>query len=134
MELRDLQMDRLELNSSEDNVESASNVRRVVSPVGLGLAPESTFATQTVYDRPSAFIAALINALPPHERLTKEQTLFMAKFADACDRAYADMQKLPKERRAPTHILLLGQGGSGKTHVVQKLVFRATAFICPPRT
>ena len=49
----------------------------------------------------------------------------------ACDQAYEDMRKPPEQRRAPVHILLLGQGGGGKTHVVQRLVFEAVAFIWP---
>ena len=31
------------------------------------------------------------------------------------------------------HILLLGQGGCGKTHIVQNLVFPIVQFIWPPR-
>ena len=54
----------------------------------------------------------------------------MARFAQCCDAAWEDESKLPSERRVH-HLLLLGQGGSGKTHVVQKLVFKAVQFIWP---
>ncbi len=55
----------------------------------------------------------------------------MARFSAACDAAWADEQ-LPPDQRNVHHILLLGQGGSGKTHVVQQLVFTAVDFIWPP--
>ena len=57
--------------------------------------------------------------------------LFVVRFAKACDEAWADEQKPPQERKVH-HLLLLGQGGSGKTHVVQNLVFKAVNFIWPP--
>ena len=55
----------------------------------------------------------------------------MAEFAKACDCAWEDQNKPPKERGIH-HLLLLGQGGSGKTHVMQKLVFDVVGFIWPP--
>jgi DNA replication protein DnaC len=43
------------------------------------------------------------------------------------------LDKPPQERR--THgLLLLGAGGSGKTHVIQKLVFEAVSYIWPNET
>ena len=127
--LRGRQCERLEVNSAEENLERQPALSCQVSSVGLGLPPDATFSNQTVYGNPSEFISALINALPSDEKLTREQAWFMAKFASACDHAYEDLQKPPQDRRAPTHILLLGQGGSGKTHVVQHIVFKAVAFI-----
>ena len=41
-------------------------------------------------------------------------------------------QRLPPEERGVYHMLLLGQGGSGKTHVVVNLIFPAVLFIWPP--
>ena len=134
LHLLDAQSERLEMNSAEDNVEQAPSCQRQGCSVGLGLAPDATFSTQDVYGKPSAFIRALMEALPSDQKLTREQTLFMAKFAMACDQAYEDLQRAPHDRRPPTHILLLGQGGSGKTHVVQKLVFVAVEFIWPARS
>ena len=83
------------------------------------------------YTAPSAYIRSLIDGLPEEERLTTDQTLFMARFAKACDDAWGDEAKPPHERKVH-HILLLGQGGSGKTHVVQHLVFVVVGFIWPP--
>ena len=94
-------------------------------------AAPACFAEQSVYRTPSACIASLIAALPDHEKLTRDQTLFMACFAKCCDECWEDESKPPSERRVH-HLLLLGQGGSGKTHVVQQLVFKAVAFIWPP--
>ena len=84
-----------------------------------------------MFEAPSDLIHALIRALPPEEQLTREQVLYMGKFAPACDQAYEDEKKPPAERRPPVHIVLLGQGGSGKTYVVQRLVFVAVNFIWP---
>ena len=58
---------------------------------------------------------------------------FILKFADCCDQMWEDAKKPPRDRKVH-HILLLGQGGSGKTHVVQSLVFKAVAFIWPAAT
>ena len=38
---------------------------------------------------------------------------------------------LPPSERRVRHMLLLGQGGSGKTHVIQNIVFPAIRFIWP---
>ena len=54
----------------------------------------------------------------------------MARFAKALDEAWAEQEKAPHERRVH-HILLLGQGGSGKTHVVQKIMFGAAQYLWP---
>ncbi len=89
------------------------------------------FSEQGVYATPSALIKDLVQKLPEHQRLNQDQMLFMARFAQVCDQAYEDRTKPPRERRVH-HLLLLGQGGSGKTHVVQNLVFVAALFIWPP--
>ena len=64
--------------------------------------------------------------------MTRDQMLFVARFAAACDEAWNDevTGKPPRERKVH-HILLLGQGGSGKTHVVQNVVFKAVQHIWP---
>ena len=83
-----------------------------------------------IRDWPSASIRQLLSLLPADERLNRRQTLFMTKFAEACDEAWEDEAKPPQDRRVH-HMLLLGAGGTGKTHVVQNLVFRAVAYIWP---
>merc|ERR1712079_821891 len=57
----------------------------------------------------------------------------MVKFAQFCDEAWEDEDK-PPERRRVHHMLLLGAGGTGKTHVVQNLVFKAVEYIWPNET
>ena len=54
----------------------------------------------------------------------------MVRFAKCCDEAWEDDKKPPHERKTH-HLLLLGQGGSEKTHVVQKLVFKVVEFLWP---
>ena len=41
------------------------------------------------------------------------------------------MQKKLWGERKVTHLLLLGQGGSGKTHVAQKIVFPVVEYLWP---
>ncbi|CAK9053739.1 unnamed protein product, partial [Durusdinium trenchii] len=47
------------------------------------------------------------------------------------DCVYDEEQHKPPENRGVYHILLLGQGGSGKTHIVQNLIFPIVHFIWP---
>ena len=101
-----------------------------LDPPPSGPASPASFAHQEVYRKPSAYIAALIEELPADEQLTRDQTLFMVRFAKCCDEAWEDDKKPPHERKTH-HLLLLGQGGSGKTHVVQKLVFKVVEFLWP---
>ena len=70
--------------------------------------------------------------MPVNEKLSRDQTLFVAAFASACDQVWEDEVKnrCAAERKVH-HFLLLGQGGSGKTHVVQKIIFEAVAYIWP---
>ena len=83
VELGGKQRERLEINDAEDNIESVSAVPQSLLLHGLGLPPDATFSNQIVYSKPSAFIRALITAVPPDETLTREQTLFMGKCAAA---------------------------------------------------
>ena len=57
----------------------------------------------------------------------------MALFADACDAAWKEEHDdIPLERRKTKHLLLIGQGGSGKTAIVQEIVLLVIDFIFPP--
>ena len=55
----------------------------------------------------------------------------MLRFGDVLDTVWKEEQELPPEERSVYHMLLLGQGGSGKTHVVQNLIFPVVQFIWP---
>ena len=63
--------------------------------------------------------------------LKRDQVFFVARFAAACDAVWDDEQSgcLGKRR---FNMLLLGQGGSGKTAVVQEIVLPAMDSLFPP--
>ena len=126
LELKQLQAAALETNTEEDHIETKKPQRRLRHKQGA----HASFAKDGLYEKPSGFIRHLLEELPPAERLTRRQTLFMVKFAEACDAAWEDERKPPEQRRVH-HMLLLGAGGTGKTHVVQNLVFKAVEYIWP---
>ncbi|CAE7839254.1 PIF7 [Symbiodinium sp. CCMP2592] len=90
------------------------------------------FADQTVYEKPSELLADMMLALPANEKLNEDQELFMWRFGDVLNRVYDEEQRFAPHKRGVYHMLLLGQGGSGKTHVVQNLIFPVVLFIWPP--
>ena len=57
---------------------------------GLGTDPAAAKFADGVYATPSAYIARLVAELPEDQRLTRDQTLFVATFAKACDEAWED--------------------------------------------
>ena len=89
------------------------------------------FQDQKLYEKPSHLVLAMMTALPCDRQLSEDQTLFMLRFADVLDKVYDEEQRKPPENRGVYHILLLGQGGSGKTHIVQNLIFPIVHFIWP---
>ena len=94
------------MNAEEDHIEKTKPSRRLTGKQGI----VASFAKDGLYEKPSEFIRHLISNLPTDERLTRRQTLFMVKFAQACDEAWKDEDKAPQERRVH-HMLLLGAGG-----------------------
>ena len=76
---------KTEVNAEEDNIElGIAAAPRTAGPLP-NLLPDATFATQMVYEFPSQFIRDLVAAFPPEEKLTRDQVLFVAEFAHACD-------------------------------------------------
>ena len=127
-----LQDDRLHGSRDEDDAGLGNGADEGAG--GLGTVPAASCFEGSAYSKPSAYIAALVCALPEEQRLTRDQTLFIARFAAAFDQAWEDdVQKKPWSEREVTHLLLLGQGGSGKTHAVQKVVFPVVEFLWPCR-
>ena len=130
--------DHLALAGRQDQLLTVNHDEAEVD-VGLDVAQDSRVCPARsaqipdgVYATPSAYISHLIDALPPGETLTHDQALFMAQFATACDETWQEeIERRPPSERRVRHILLLGQGGSGKTHVIQKLVFKAVQYIWP---
>ena len=54
--------------------------------------------------------------------LSHDQVCFLALFAEACDAAWTEERDdVPVSSRKTRHLLLMGQGGSGKTAIVQEL-------------
>ena len=130
LELAAKQSDRMDISHEEADLDIDGDGDGDSHPKDPTVSTPECFANQRVSAKPSGYISHLLAQLPIDEQLTRDQVLFLARFAQACDEAWADEEKPPNERKVH-HILLLGQGGSGKTHVVQKLVFEAVQFIWP---
>lgn len=134
--VEDVEVERLDLNLDDGCVDVPESDVHDVQAAGRPddlfrqASPQATFAAQTLFKRPSDYIRHLIATLPSAQRLTRDQTLFMVRFAACCDEVWDDEHRPPAERRVH-HLLLLGAGGSGKTFVVQTLVFKAVQFIWP---
>ena len=126
LELADLQSSRLDVNHNEEDLEVCGDDD--LNTHNPAAAVPECFADQSVYTKPSAYIWDLVSKLPTNEQLTRDQTLFLVRFAKACDEAWEHENKPPSQRKVH-HLLLLGQGGSGKTHVVQRWVFKAVQYI-----
>ena len=130
LSLKSKQEDLMQITAEEDVVELEPQQQRQRIRKKTRAVPTSSFAADKLFSTPSGFIRHLVENLAADQKLTREQTLFIAKFAEACDQTWEDQHKPPEEQR--THaILLLGAGGSGKTHVIQKLVFDAVLYIWP---
>ncbi len=95
--------------------------------------PRGSLAEQQVLKMPRAYVRHLVEQPPGGNRLTYDQMLFMARLAACGDEAWGNEKKPPAQRRVQ-HMLHLGAGGSGKTYVVQSLVFEAVQFILLPRS
>ena len=89
------------------------------------------FSAQNVYEKPSDLVKDLVAALPPKQRLNEDQDCFIQRFAEVLDTVYAQENTTAPEKRHVYHMLLLGQGGSGKTHIMQNIVFPVVHFIWP---
>ena len=109
LELKKIQEEALEVNAEEDHLE---NIPKPTRRIRGKQPPVASFASEGLYEKPSAYIRHLISQLPENKMLTRRQTLFLVKFSQACDEAWEDEDKPPEQRRI-YHILLLGAGGTG---------------------
>ena len=67
------------------------------------------------------------------KRVTRDQLLFLAQFADAVNQVWDDEQaEVPMNQRKRFSFLLMGQGGSGKTAIVQEVVLPTIDFFFLP--
>ena len=58
----------------------------------------------------------------PRANPIKHERANISHFSFRAIQAYYTLRRSPKDRRSPTRILLLGHGGSGKTHVAQHVL------------
>jgi len=106
--------------------------------------PVAYFEPCSRWQRPSDYIAHLAaefeagRTMPPGKKkkkrkLSRDQALFLTGFAHACNQAWEDERdEVPMSQRRRFRFLLMGQGGSGKTAIVQEVVLPAVDFIFPP--
>ena len=110
----------------------------------VNLEPKAYFVPDGRWQRPSDYIVHLAKefeagntTLPSkkkkQKKLTRDQVLFLIGFADACNTVWQqECDNIPMEDRKEYAFLLMGQGGSGKTAIVQEIVLPAVDFIFPP--
>ena len=95
--------------------------------------------------KPSEFIKTLMQKFEDEKidertgqrltrRLTTDQVLFLAQFAKACDVVWEEEYQVRFHNKKRKHcrcfnMLLTGEGGTGKTAIIQEIVLPATDFI-----
>ena len=104
-------------------------------------APIGYFASSDRWRRPSDYVAYLAREFEAgrtgpleeqgkRKRLKRDQTLFLAQFAEACNCVWDDEDaEIAYEKRRRYNMLLMGEGGTGKTAIVQEIVLPAIDFI-----
>ena len=79
--------------------------------------------------RPSEYMDAYLRSIPPCKQPTAEQLQFLALFAKRLDNAMQEEdQCIPWQSRSQHCMLLLGQGGCGKTYLVQSFIARLVKY------
>jgi len=114
------------------------------APSRADIEAKAYFVPNETWPRPSDYIAHLASefeagntTLPGKKKrpkkLSRGQVLFLIGFADACNKIWQQEQDdVPMQDRQQFIFLLMGQGGSGKTAIVQEIVLPAVDFIFPP--
>ena len=118
------------------------------SPHGFAIDSESPasafFAPGDRWQYPSDYIAYLASEFEKgnttlagknkkKKKLTNDQVFFLSGFAKACNQVWEDERdSVAMDKRRSFSFLLMGQGGSGKTAIVQEIVLPAMDFIFPP--
>ena len=123
---------------SDDDAPPDSGVADQVKPEA-----KAYFEPDGRWQRPSDYVAHLASefeagntTLPgkknKKKKLSRDQVLFLTGFADACNKVWQqECDNTPLEDRLQYRFLLMGQGGSGKTAVVQEIVLPAIDVIFP---
>ena len=121
----------------------------VAAPTAPNTEATAHFAPSDRWRRPSDYIKHMMGLFeqgltapkgttpkggkPKKKTLSRDQVCFLSLFANACNSAWEEERDdVPVERRKTRHLLLIGQGGSGKTAIVQEIVLPAIDFIFPP--
>ena len=106
--------------------------------------PAAYFVPSDRWRRPSDFLAHQVElfeageTVPPGtpkepKQITRDQLLFLAQFGAALNQVWQDEQAdTPMPQREQFSFLLMGQGGSGKTAIVQQVVLPTMDVVFPP--
>ena len=126
--------EQADVEANVQNEEREATSRRRILRELLPTLPRdcARFTDQNIYAKPSHMLTDMVANLPANRRLNEDQKIFMLRFGDVLDTVWREEQTLPPERRSVYHMLLLGQGGSGKTYIVQNLIFPVVHFLWPP--
>ena len=137
------------LATDADAPPSADEAQPAPAPDGcppdpVAREPIARFAPSDQWRRPHDYVAHLAHKFEEgapdaatgektRRPLKRDQVLFIAQFAAACDAVWDDEQNgVAMRDRKRFNMLLMGQGGSGKTAVVQEVVLPAIDFLFPP--
>ena len=105
--------------------------------------PAAYFAPTDAWRRPSDYVAHLARKFEegkPDPKtgkavarpLKRDQVYFIAQFAAACNTVWKEERgDTPMNKRSLFNMLLIGEGGTGKTAIVQEIVLPAADFIFP---
>ena len=137
------QVGELVIRADDDDVDGP--------PPSVAAAPVSSslparFAPGDQFRRPSDLVAfqaeqfekgltgppPLPGQPPRTKQLTRDQVLFLAQFSKACNKAWDDeLNEKRMAERKPCILLLMGQGGSGKTALIQEIVLPVLDALFP---
>ena len=132
----------------DDDVPPQDDARCASSTSAAAAAtPHARFAPSDEFRLPSDFVRHLARKFESGQvnpktgkierrPLKRDQALFVTRFAAACNAVWEDEQKindglLDAKKRRTYNFLLMGQGGSGKTAIVQEVVLPAMDALFP---
>ena len=110
----------------------------------VSIEPKAYFVPDGEWQLPSDYIVHMATefeagrtTLPGKKKkkkqLTRDQVLFLVGFADALNTVWQqERDNIPMDNRKEYSFLLMGQGGSGKTAIVQEILLPSIDFIFPP--